>query len=153
MKIVLDSNVLLRVLQSDHPQSTTAESAIEFLESQGHTLCVLPQSLYEFWVVATRPVVNNGLEYPAHVADAAIEDMCEQYQILRDERGILQRWRQLVKAENVLGKNAHDARIAAALERHGLRHLMTFNVADFKRFKSLVIVDPQEVADGKTPTA
>jgi len=46
----------------------------------------------------------------------------------------------------VSGKQAHDARLAAAMLRHGLTHLLTFNIEDFKRYPSINILDPKVVA-------
>jgi predicted nucleic acid-binding protein len=66
--------------------------------------------------------------------------------VLRDERGILERWEQIVKAHQVLGKPAHDARLAAAMQRHGLTHLLTFNGGNFSRFGFIQILDPLQVA-------
>jgi len=65
---------------------------------------------------------------------------------LRDERGILDRWERLVVAHRVLGKPTHDAHLVAAMERHGLSHVLTFNPGDFPRFGTVQILDPADVA-------
>ena len=41
-----------------------AVDAVALLRAQGHTLCLVPQNLYEFWVVCTRPLANNGYKLP-----------------------------------------------------------------------------------------
>jgi predicted nucleic acid-binding protein len=64
------------------------------------------------------------------------------FPLLLDERGIYLRWQQLVAATETRGKPAHDARLVAAMLRHGLTHILTFNVADFKRFADATILDP-----------
>lgn len=61
MTVVLDANILLRLAQFSAPQHAVADEAINRLRQQGKTLRSLPQSYYEFWVVATRPITNNGL--------------------------------------------------------------------------------------------
>lgn len=43
------------------------------------------------------------------------------------------------------GKNAHDARLVAAMLAHGLTHLLTFNAADFRRFTAVTVADPSGV--------
>lgn len=45
----------------------------------------------------------------------------------------------------VSGKNAHDARLVAAMLAHGLTHLLTFNDADFQRFTGITTVTPAAV--------
>jgi predicted nucleic acid-binding protein len=49
----------------------------------------------------------------------------------------------------IKGKNAHDARLAAAAMRHGVPALLTFNADDFKRFERLTILTPALVLEGK----
>ena len=45
----------------------------------------------------------------------------------------------------VVGKSAHDARLVAAMEPHGLTHLLTFNLADFRRYSNIQLLDPAVV--------
>jgi hypothetical protein len=48
----------------------------------------------------------------------------------------------LVADKAVLGKKAHDARLVAAMLRHGVTHLLSFNAPDFARFQEVTAVDP-----------
>lgn len=68
--------------------------------------------------------------------------------MLRDERGIYSIWNQLVVSHSVRGKQAHDARLAAAIQRHLVSHLLTFNTADFARYSFVNAVSPIEMASG-----
>jgi hypothetical protein len=45
----------------------------------------------------------------------------------------------------VVGKNGHDARLVAAMMVHGLTHLLTFNVQDFRRYPGITAVTPADV--------
>ncbi len=60
-------------------------------------------------------------------------------------------WEKLVSQHAVLGRNAHDARIAAAMLVHGVTHLVTYNGGDFKRFPHVTVVTPGEVLIPSTP--
>jgi predicted nucleic acid-binding protein len=53
--ILLDTNLLIRMTRSHDPQSGVARTAIQTLLRKGERLIVVPQNLYEFWAVATRP--------------------------------------------------------------------------------------------------
>ena len=53
--ILLDTNLLTRMTRSRDPQSAVARAAIQTLRGRGERLIVVPQNLYEFWAVATRP--------------------------------------------------------------------------------------------------
>ena len=131
MRILLDSNVLLRSIQPGHPQHAEAVSAVKSLETGGHNPVVVPQVLYEFWVVATRPIAQNGLGLPSAVAEQEIAQIRSIRDILHDDQSILDAWLALVSKYAVLGKKAHDARLVAAMLRHGVTHLLTFNAQDF----------------------
>jgi predicted nucleic acid-binding protein len=37
------------------------------------------------------------------------------------------------------GKASHDARLVAAMKVHGITHVLTFNVDDFKRYEISVL--------------
>jgi hypothetical protein len=60
MTVVIDANVLLRFADATAAQHSVAVAALSTLRAQGHALRTIPQSIYEFWVVATRPVANTG---------------------------------------------------------------------------------------------
>ena len=61
MQVLLDTNVLLRSVEPRHAQHQTSVDATDALRQRGHDLVIVPQVLYEFWSVATRPIEQNGL--------------------------------------------------------------------------------------------
>ena len=73
----------------------------------------------------------------------SIEQTKRSFRLLRDERAIFERWEQLVVAHNVKGKLTHDSRLVAAMLRHGISHLLTFNAQDFSRFFGVAPIEPQ----------
>lgn len=149
MRLLLDTNVLLRLAQVASPDHSAAKGAVLQLADDGHQLCLVPQVVYEFWVVATRPVEVNGLGMDPETAEKSLEGLARDYILLRDERGIFDRWRSLIRTYDVLGKNAHDARLVAAMLRHGLTHLITFNTADFVRYSGVVAHAPAAILAGQ----
>jgi predicted nucleic acid-binding protein len=63
MKVLVDTNVLVRVAHKTHPHTRLAETALQQLWNDGHDLRIVPQVLYEYWSVATRPIEQNGLGF------------------------------------------------------------------------------------------
>ncbi len=151
MMLLVDTNLLVRLADTNSPHHATVTEALARLEDAGQDLVIVPQVLYEYWVVATRPVANNGLgrDVPTTLAD--LQDFMALFRLLRDERGIFERWRDLVTTGDVKGKLAHDARLVAAMLRHGVTHLLTFNVPDFSRFTGLQVVSPVDILTGTLP--
>jgi len=105
----------------------------------------VPQVIYEYWVVATRPLVNNGFGLNAEAADELVSDWVQNFRLLLDEREVFTHWRELVSKHEVKGKLAHDARLVAAMLRHGISKLLTYNKADFARFIEIEVVSPADV--------
>jgi predicted nucleic acid-binding protein len=61
MRLLVDTNLLLRLIEPEHAQHETAAEALASLDALGYLKVLLPQVVYEFWAVATRPVDVNGL--------------------------------------------------------------------------------------------
>jgi predicted nucleic acid-binding protein len=143
MLILTDTNILLRLVEQKHPQHGIAADAIEIFEARGHQPCIVPQVGYEFWVVATRPKEANGLGMSPAKTQSEFDTLLPPFRVLRDERLIFEIWRRLVLDYSVTGKNAHDARLVAAMLRHGISHLLTFNAPDFARYSEITVIEPE----------
>lgn len=146
MKVLLDTNVLLRLAVVSHPTHADAVSAVHKIRQRGDQPAIVPQVLYEFWVVATRPPSQNGLGLTPADAPLAINEFLKSISLLRDERGIFANWLTDVTDLAVSGRRAHDARLVAAMQRHGLRQIVTFNKSDFNGFPNVSVFLPNEVA-------
>ena len=66
-------------------------------------------------------------------------------ELLPEDERVYRVWRHLLLAHGVHGVQVHDAHLAAALEVHGVTHLLTFNGKDFKRFLTITPVHPEQV--------
>jgi len=119
--------------------------SISTLATRRDELYVVAQNLIEFWAVATRPLINNGLGLTVAQAEQELTKLKTLFTILPDAADILPKWEQLIVKHQVLGKQAHDARLVAAMEVHNLTHLLTFNDRDFKRFTEITVVNPQDI--------
>lgn len=143
---LIDTNVLLRSVQKSHPAHADAVKAVEILLRRGDRLCVIAQNMIEFWAVATRPPTSNGLGLSIDDAAQEVRDIKLLFELLPDTRDIFPEWEALVVKHRVAGKQAHDARLVAAMLAHGVSHLLTFNAGDFARFGSVVTVaEPQTI--------
>ena len=132
MSTLLDTNIYLRAAQPGHPMGKAADDAVAELRQQGDTLHLAPQNLYEFWVAATRPPAQNGLGFTLAQAQAELVGLKGLFTLLDDTPAIFPRWERLVAQHQVSGKNAHDARLVAAMMVHGISRILTFNVGDWR---------------------
>lgn len=146
MRILLDTNLLVRTAEPRNPARETALAAIQNLERSGFEPCIVPQVLYEYWVVCTRPSIQNGLGLTTVQASNDLERLQQLFVVLHDEPALFNLWSTIVKSHDVSGKNAHDARLVAAMMLHQVTHLLTFNDADFTRFTSITVMTPVQLA-------
>lgn len=146
MKVLLDTNILGRCSQPTHPHHQAVLRALARLRRGQHELYLVPQVLHEFWVVATRPVDVNGLGLSPEATEEWVEHFLRLYVLLVEDRGIFERWYDTARRYRCVGKVAHDARLVAAAEAHGLTHLLTWDGGHFTRFTGLQLLEPQSVA-------
>ena len=151
MDVLSDTNILIRGVHRKAPNHCQALNALRLLRSRGCRICIVPQNLYEFWVVATRPVENNGLALTPSQADRIISRIARVCLLLRDPAELYDEWRRLVLANNVSGKNAHDARLVAAMNLHSIQQILTFNIQDFERYPGIQAIHPVDVATAAQP--
>ena len=149
MSYAIDTNVLARSVQEKHPMQIVAREAIDALVLQNETIYLLAQNLYEFWVLATRPLSNNGLGFDALTTRGLITRFETIFFVKPDVPEIFTEWKNLVTQHQVMGKPAHDARIAAAMITHDISRLLTFNAGDLKRFQQVIVVTPEEIVNAK----
>lgn len=145
MKYLVDTNILLRLVQKNSPMHLDTQRAILTLKKQGEFLCIIPQNIIEFWAVATRPLDKNGLGLSINQAEEESEKLKNIFILELDTPQIFTEWESLVIKYQVMGKQVHDARLAAAMVAHNITHLLTFNVDDFQRFSDIVVVDPRSI--------
>lgn len=146
MSYLVDTNILLRLVQKNSPIHPDTQRAIFMLKQKGELLSIIPQNIIEFWAVCTRPIDSNGLDVSIAEAVQASNNLKKIFILQVDTPTIFDEWESLIVKHQVIGKQVHDARLVAAMVVHKITHLLTFNVDDFKRFSEIIVVDPRNVA-------
>jgi predicted nucleic acid-binding protein len=140
--VLLDTSILVRLLQPQDPLSILAAQAIDQWKSQ-YAIHIVPQNLYELWVVATRPPNVNGLGLSPEAALRELTKFKGSFYFLPDTPAVYTEWETLVHKHNIAGKPAHDARLVAAIRAHGLTAFLTFDPNVFARFPGIQVIVPQ----------
>lgn len=151
MSTLVDTNILARSAQPGHSMYQAAVDATDALRRQGEQLCLVPQNFYEFWAIATRPVADNGLGMTPAQAQAQVAQLKQLFTVLPDTPAVFPEWERLVTHYQVRGKNAHDARLVAAMNVHGVGRILTFNIQDFQRYQGITVLHPSSLL-GAPPT-
>jgi len=146
MSVLLDTNVLTRLADPHGALRVVATAATNRLIRSGETLHIVPQNLYEFWSVATRPLGENGLGLTTARTKEIPDALRLGATLLPDSAAITTEWERLVIDYDAKGKTAHDTRLVAAMHVHQLTSLLTFNLRDFARYRGITILNPAELA-------
>ena len=152
MSVLLDTNILLRIVDRTSSQSVAARAAVTRLARDGTELHFYTQNPIEFWAVATRPRVNRGLGLSHPQADVRIDRFSRRLDFIPDPPDVFMRWRQLVTTRDVSGKPAHDAPLAATALAAGIPQILTFDSGGFGRYAAdgLTVIDPRSLAERDT---
>lgn len=148
MSTLVDTNILLRRSQPDHDSHSLAVESVAALLEGGEPVCFTPQNISEFWNVATRPQAQNGLGFAVALAAAEVAKIEQALILLPDFPAAYAEWKRLVLAHSVMGTKVHDARLVAAMNVHGVRRILTFNINDFKRY-DIEVLHPATVLSGE----
>jgi predicted nucleic acid-binding protein len=141
MSILVDTNLLLRSIQPNHPQFQAATDTVLALR-QKQRLCITTQNLYELWAVCTRPAGENGIGMTSKDANAELAKVRRFFIHLPDRDDMYDEWERLVILHDVKGRNTYDARLVAAMKVHGIEKILTFNKQDFSRFPNIEVLTP-----------
>jgi predicted nucleic acid-binding protein len=141
----VDTNILVYVAVGDLPQHAKSRRAVEeFLSrSPENRVAVTDDVLLEFVHVVTD---SMRLKNPLKMADAL--DWAEAFWSGRETMPLLPspatftRTLELLRTHGLSRKRIRDSMLAAVLEEHGVRDLLTANVADFRVFSFLKPIDP-----------
>ncbi len=144
MRVLFDTNILARAVQNSHPRQEAAIAAVAAIVNREDVPCLLPQNLYEFWVVCTPPADENGLGIAVETAGQRLEELKDIFEILDETPAFLPAWKALVVHHEARGKAAHDARLVAGMQVHGITRLVTFNKQQFIRYPGGTVTTPEE---------
>ena len=135
MAYLLDTGILLRLVNAQDAQHGMIQLAVRALIAQQESLHIATQNVAEFWNVATRPVANNGFGWSPPVALNAltleIEPICS---VLVESSSNLAELKRLVSTYAVIGRQVHDARLVATMLVWQVPSILTLNDADFRRY-------------------
>jgi predicted nucleic acid-binding protein len=151
VKLLIDTNVLLRLRDPRSPHHSDCLQALNHLRGFPKTAYTCAQVLVEYWVVATRPREVNGLGLSTDAVDRYLSDTETVFPCLAEPSDIAARWRKLVVEHGVQGRPAYDARLVALMQAHALTHLVTLNTEDFARYTGITTVTPSEAVILTTP--
>ncbi len=143
MDVLLDTNILLRLVDRNDPAHVTIRAAVRIIKARGDKLVVATQNLAEFWNVCTRPASARG-GFGLLIADAGkrLRLLERIVRILPDTPAAYPIWKDLIITLGVIGVQVHDSRLVALMKVNNVSHILTLNGPDFARYAGLVVLNP-----------
>jgi predicted nucleic acid-binding protein len=145
LSYLVDTNILLRLVQPDSPQYGVIRECTDRLWASGAELSYTSQNLAEFWNVCTRPADRNGFGFSVTETDERATLIEAKFSLAAESEATHQEWRRIVVAAKVSGIQVHDARLVATMHVHGIEDLLTLNGKDFLRYSGIAAHSPEEV--------
>jgi predicted nucleic acid-binding protein len=146
MTILIDTGILLRLLDRNDPQHALIRQAMRRLKQGGENLVTAWQNVAEFWNVCTRPsTARGGLGLGITDAERRLRILERLFPILPVLPTAYGHWRTLIVSPGAKGVQVHDARLVALMMAHAISKLFTLNVADFARYPAITAITPSTV--------
>ena len=138
-RIFLDTNVLVYRSLSWSPFQSSAENAIQKFVNLGFELYISRQILKEYAAVVTNSTKTNG----TITRDEALQAMCDLTNlcsVLEESSGVTDQWLLILKTHSISGRHVFDANLVALMLEYDVRHILTHNISDFKRYEPDITV-------------
>jgi predicted nucleic acid-binding protein len=146
MLVLLDSGILLRLVNRADVLHKDVRAAVRALRARGDTLTVATQNIAEFWNVCTRPTsARGGLGLTIEETARKLRLVERLTQVVPDTPVAYPIWKQLVVRHGVSGVQVHDARLVALMTAQGIPQILTLNAPDFKRYSGIAAITPAEL--------
>ena len=97
------------------------------------------QTLREYLVTMTRPQAFTALSKETVLTQ--VNQFIEYFELADDTPAVTEQLLALISNHPIGGKQVHDANIVATMQAYGIAHLLTHNIADFKRFENIIHIE------------
>jgi predicted nucleic acid-binding protein len=146
MDWLVDTGVLLRLVDTLAPDHLDARRAVKTLRARGDKLLVAPQNVAEFWNVSTRPQsARGGYGRSLEETERCVAFFERYATVLPETPAAYSEWRRLVTSYGVSGVAVYDARLVAVMLTSNVPHVLTLNPRDFERFEGVVVSTPADI--------
>jgi predicted nucleic acid-binding protein len=146
MRHLLDTGILARLPHRADPLHHAARDALRRLAAGRHTFVTATQNVAEFWNLCTRPAAaRGGFGLSVDETRRRLRLLERFVTVLKEPDSAYAKWKALVVAQQVLGKQVHDARLVALMRAYRIKRILTLNASDFVRYDGIEAVTPHDI--------
>lgn len=145
MRYLLDTGILARLPHRTDPLHHAVRDALRRLAAGRHVFVTATQNMAEFWNLCTRPAAARG-GFGLSVGETRRRlRLLERFiTVLKEPDSAYAKWKALVVAHGVMGKQVHDARLVALMRAYRITRILTLNDGDFKRYEGIEAITPED---------
>jgi len=151
MRCLLDTGILLRMVDIRDALHASVVDGVNLLAGQRTELFTATQNVAEFWNVATRLLSDNGLALETSAVLFGVEHIIQRTcGVLKEPESMFETFKYLGRKYQFRGKQVHDARLVALMLCAGVNHILTLNDRDFRRYEpeGIVVHTPASLTAG-----
>jgi predicted nucleic acid-binding protein len=139
--LFVDTNVLVFANVAEAPLHKVALAKLQEYRESDCKIWISGQVLREYLAVRSRMESSKRASHLSTLVDR-VRFFESAFNVAYDTQATMDKLLMLMKKVDVGGKQIHDANIVATMLTHDIKHLLTDNVEDFKRFESYITVIP-----------
>lgn len=139
--VFVDTNVLIYAALQRSERHASSVRLLDVAADEGARIWLSRQVLREYLAATTRP---QGGDAPLTMQEAVVEIRSyeRRFAIAEDGPAVTGQLLSLLLRYPTAGRQVHDANIVATMLAHGVRRLLTFNAADFRRYAGEIVIEP-----------
>lgn len=137
----VDTNVLVYATRTRVAQNAAAVAALAAMEADQRPVWISRQVMCEYAATMTLPTPEGRIFSALEVA-RDLERLGGSFLVADETSEVTRKLRSLLVKHDVKGRQVHDANIVATMLANQVARLLTFNVADFRRFEPLIALEP-----------
>lgn len=138
-ELFIDTNILVYATNQKSPLYDQANKKLVLASEQGTVLIISPQIIREYLSATTRNPLNSQA-YRDIIYN--IQMFQTDFYMVDDNKMVVAALEKLVETYSVSGKQVHDANIVATMQVYSIKHLLTHNTGDFKRYNNVISIIP-----------
>ncbi|MBF0134640.1 MAG: type II toxin-antitoxin system VapC family toxin [Magnetococcus sp. DMHC-1] len=141
--LFLDTNILVHASVASSPRHAECVAFLQLQEDAGMRMGINRQVLREFMAVLSRSQSFTP-RIPMDEIISLVTTFRQTWNVFDETEETGNRLLRLVAEIPVGGKQIHDANIVATMLAYGIPTLATYNLADFRRFKTHIrLITPE----------
>jgi len=138
-RILVDTNVLIYFNFDDSLFNKQANEKLNYYRNNDYELCITTQIIREFLVNVTR-LLNDLKTFPTVNFEEKTIQFFEQFKLYEENEFTTRQLISNIIKYCLTGKIIHDANIVSVMPSYSIKHILTHNVDDFKRFDDIEII-------------